>query len=68
MGAEIDLAEALRQAAHEAGVPAERADNLRQLSGGASKEMWAFDLVTEDGASTPLVLRRQPPGRRFSSQ
>ena len=68
MEADTDLAEALRRAAHDAGMPAERVDNLRQLSGGASKEMWAFDLVAPDGASTPLVLRRQPPGRGFSSQ
>jgi len=30
--------------------------------------MWAFDLVGEGGAVTPLVLRRQPAGQRFSSQ
>lgn len=68
MGDDTDIAEALRQAAHGAGLPVERVDNLRLLSGGASKEMWAFDLVAEDGSLTPLVLRRQPPGRRFSSQ
>ena len=30
--------------------------------------MWAFDLIAADGAATALVLRRQPAGRRFSSQ
>jgi aminoglycoside phosphotransferase (APT) family kinase protein len=37
-----------------------------QLSGGASKESWAFDLV--DGAQrTPLILRRDPPGAAVGS-
>ncbi len=30
--------------------------------------MWGFELVLEDGTTRALVLRRQPPGRRFSSQ
>ena len=30
--------------------------------------MWAFDLLLADGERRPLVLRRQPPGRRFASQ
>ena len=30
--------------------------------------MWGFDLVTASGETMPLVLRRQPPGRAFSSQ
>lgn len=30
--------------------------------------MWAFDLGLADGSAQPLVLRRQPPGRRFSGQ
>ena len=68
MGAEIELGEALCQAAAGAGLPAARVENLRMLSGGASKEMWAFDLIADDGAAIPLVLRRQPVGRPFSSQ
>ena len=68
MGDTEELANALRDAAREAGLAAAAVDGLRLLSGGASKEMWAFDLVGEDGAATPLVLRRQPVGRRFSSQ
>jgi aminoglycoside phosphotransferase (APT) family kinase protein len=32
-----------------------------QLSGGASKESWSFDLVDGDAAQ-PLILRRDPPG------
>ena len=33
------------------------------MSGGASREIWAFDAVGPDGARTELVLRRDPPGR-----
>ena len=33
---------------------------LRRLSGGASRETWAFDAVS-DGRSEALVLRRDPP-------
>lgn len=35
--------------------------NLRQLTGGASRETWSFDAVAEDGAVRPLILRRDPP-------
>ena len=34
-------------------------DDLRRLSGGASRETWAFD-VTHDGERLALVLRRDP--------
>ncbi|HEX7168962.1 MAG TPA: phosphotransferase family protein [Acidimicrobiales bacterium] len=34
---------------------------LRRLSGGASRETWAFDLVRGDGALDELILRRDPP-------
>jgi aminoglycoside phosphotransferase (APT) family kinase protein len=33
---------------------------VRRLSGGASRETWAFDLATDAGATHPLVLRRDP--------
>ena len=33
------------------------------MSGGASRETWAFDAVGADGSATALVLRRDPPGR-----
>ncbi|HXW87405.1 MAG TPA: phosphotransferase family protein [Streptosporangiaceae bacterium] len=36
---------------------------LTRLSGGASRETWAFDAVGKDGTRTGLVLRRDPPGR-----
>lgn len=62
------LAEALLGAALESGHPATRIDSLARLGGGASKEMWRFDLALADGSTRPLVLRRQPPGRIRSSQ
>ena len=36
---------------------------VTRLSGGASRETWAFDAVSADGTRTGLVLRRDPPGR-----
>jgi aminoglycoside phosphotransferase (APT) family kinase protein len=38
-------------------------EGLTRLSGGASRETWAFDAVAADGARAELVLRRDPPGR-----
>jgi aminoglycoside phosphotransferase (APT) family kinase protein len=38
-------------------------DRLTRLSGGASRETWAFDAVSAGGSRTGLVLRRDPPGR-----
>lgn len=63
-----ELGAAIIAAAAEAGIAARAVDGLRRLSGGASKESWAFDLALDDGERRALVLRRQPPGRRFSSQ
>ena len=37
-------------------------EDLRRLSGGASRETWSFDAVAEDGSAQPLILRRDPPG------
>jgi aminoglycoside phosphotransferase (APT) family kinase protein len=37
-------------------------DGLRRLSGGASRETWAFDAVEGAGRLHPLILRRDPPG------
>jgi aminoglycoside phosphotransferase (APT) family kinase protein len=37
--------------------------DLTRMSGGASRETWSFDAVAADGTRTPLVLRRDPPGR-----
>jgi aminoglycoside phosphotransferase (APT) family kinase protein len=44
-----------------------RIANLRRLSGGASQDTWAFDLVGDDGRVTALVLRRAPPGAALRS-
>lgn len=38
-------------------------EGLTRLSGGASRETWAFDAVSADGSRTELVLRRDPPSR-----
>jgi aminoglycoside phosphotransferase (APT) family kinase protein len=59
--------EALLAAARDAGIDALAVENLARLGGGASKDMWRFDLVL-DGERRPLVLRRQPPGRARSTQ
>ncbi len=39
-----------------------RVDELRRLSGGASRETWSFDALTDEGARHALVLRRDPTG------
>jgi aminoglycoside phosphotransferase (APT) family kinase protein len=38
-------------------------EGITRLSGGASRETWAFDAVAADGTRSGLVLRRDPPGR-----
>jgi aminoglycoside phosphotransferase (APT) family kinase protein len=38
-------------------------EGLTRMSGGASREIWAFDAVGADGSRIELVLRRDPPGR-----
>ncbi len=38
---------------------------LKRLSGGATQEIWRFDLVTSEG-SQPLIMRRAPQGNRKS--
>jgi len=38
-------------------------EGLSRMSGGASREVWAFDAVGADGSRSELVLRRDPPGR-----
>src|SRR5690606_21441243 len=43
-----------------------RADGLRRLAGGASREIWSVDLAIERAPGVvetlPLVLRKDPPG------
>ncbi len=36
-------------------------ENLRRLSGGASRETWSFDAVPTGGPAERLILRRDPP-------
>lgn len=62
------LAAALLEAARHCGMDAVAVEDLRRLSGGASKETWAFDLTLPGGERRQLVLRRQPPGKRFAGQ
>jgi aminoglycoside phosphotransferase (APT) family kinase protein len=38
-------------------------EGMTRMSGGASRETWAFDAISGDGSRTELVLRRDPPGR-----
>jgi len=38
-------------------------EGLTRLSGGASRETWAFDAIGADGTRAELVLRCDPPGR-----
>jgi aminoglycoside phosphotransferase (APT) family kinase protein len=35
---------------------------LQRLSGGASQEIWSFDLLVQYGEMQPLILRRAPAG------
>ena len=42
-------------------------EGLRRLSGGASRETWAFDLVAADSTRRGLVLRRDPSGSAVGS-
>jgi aminoglycoside phosphotransferase (APT) family kinase protein len=51
------LAAVLKDALGEAPV----IEELRQLTGGASRQTWSFDAVGADGGRRPLILRRDPP-------
>ena len=57
------IASRLTQIVAEAcAAPAATVEGLRRLSGGASRETWAFDAAMPDGTRRALVLRRDPPG------
>jgi len=56
------LAEALERAVTDLLGPV-TIEGLTRLSGGASRETWAFDAVRTGGVRTELILRRDPPGR-----
>lgn len=54
----VDLGPFLRQA----GGDGARIANLERLGGGASKEIWGFEVETAGGRSRRFVLRRSPQG------
>lgn len=56
------LAQALATELHPVVGPHVRIEDLRRLTGGASRETWAFDAISDEGPSR-LVLRRDVPGR-----
>src|SRR5665213_3667446 len=57
-----DLAERLRAVmAAATGQDEVEVEDLRRLTGGASRETWSFDLVGPGGERRPLILRRDPP-------
>ncbi len=45
-----------------------RVENLRRLSGGASRETWSFDAVDERDTALGLVLRRDPGSHTGQSE
>ena len=49
------------------GLPGVRVRGLHRLSGGASRETFAFDAVLPDGVERPLVLQRERPGGAIST-
>lgn len=57
---EAGLAALLTDAANPVGPVT--VEHLRRLSGGASRETWAFEAVWDDGGRRPLVLQRTRPG------
>jgi aminoglycoside phosphotransferase (APT) family kinase protein len=56
-----DIAAALLKALAKSVPGAAEITSLHRLTGGASRETWAFDLQAEEG-TVPLVLRRAPGG------
>lgn len=57
--ATVDAAALARACTRHLGTPIEVTD-LHRLSGGASRETWAFDAVATDGVTDALILRRDP--------
>jgi len=60
-----DFEPALGALAPKLGADGRSIAGLQRLSGGASQEIWRFDLV-RDGGTEPLILRRAPGGARVS--
>jgi len=69
-----DLAGRLRELAADAlGDASTQIDELRRLTGGASRETWSFDAVTSNGERRALILRRDlggepATGRGFATE
>lgn len=61
-----EIEDALLSLRSTLGVPDGAIHGLTRLSGGASQETWRFDVVGEDGATKPLILRRVPGGQRVA--
>lgn len=55
------IASPLEKSLRQAYPHLQKVENLKQLSGGASQETWAFDIIESRG-KTPLILRRAPNG------
>ena len=62
---ESEFERALSSVASRIAAGASGVSGLRRLSGGASQELWRFDLV-EGETLTPVILRRAPGGDRVS--
>lgn len=60
------LAGAIAEAAEQAGSAGVIVEDLKRLSGGASKESWAFTLRQSGKPDKQMVLRRQPAEKRFT--
>ncbi len=56
-----------QQAGQAAGADALRVGGLTRLSGGASCEVYGFDLHAGDGPTRAMVLRADRPGKDFSA-
>jgi len=56
------VAERLGALAHRVFPAASGVARVTRLTAGATQEIWRFELV-QDGAQTPLILRRSPGGR-----
>jgi aminoglycoside phosphotransferase (APT) family kinase protein len=63
--AEAEIERGLGALAHKIDPHASGVADLRRLTAGATQEVWRFELI-EDGARTPLILRRAPGGDRVS--
>src|SRR5512134_1894730 len=61
-----DLAVGLQRLFARSAPDGGRIDALQRLSGGASQQIWAFDLLDASG-TVPLILRRAPDGARGRS-